>query len=62
MIQCPIDDIFVETKMKHRSAKFKNLEPPDALKQCLKRVKPVFFNKYIYLFRAAFCQISKVQI
>ena len=45
MTLCPIDDILVETKMTPRSAKFKNLERPDALNLCLKRAKPVFFNK-----------------
>ena len=45
MTQCPIGDIFVETKMTPRGAKFRNLETPDTLKLCLKREKPIFFNK-----------------
>ena len=45
MTQCPIDDIFGEIKMIPRSAKFSNLEPPDALKLRLKREKPIFFDK-----------------
>ena len=45
MIQCPIDDIFVEIKMTPRSTKFGNLEPPDALKLYLKREKPILFNE-----------------
>ena len=49
MTQCPIGDIFVETKMTPHSAKFRSLETPDALKLCLKREKPklvVLFNLY----------------
>ena len=56
MTQCRIDDIYVEIKRTSSSAKFRDLESPDALKLCLKRENPIFFNKYIYLFRAAFCQ------
>ena len=45
MTQCPIDDVFVETKMTRGSANVRNLKPTDALKLCLKREKPIFFNK-----------------
>ena len=56
MTQCPIDDVFVETKMTRGSANVRNLKPTDASKLCLKREKPIFFNKQIYLIRVAFCQ------
>ena len=56
MTQCRIDDIYVEIKRTSGSAKFRDLESPAALKLCLKTENPIFFNKYIYLFRAAFCQ------
>ena len=45
MTQCPIDNIFIEIKMTPHSAKFRNLEPRDALKLCLKREKPIMFNE-----------------
>ena len=60
MTQCPIGDIFVETKMTPRGAKFRNLETPDTLKLCLKREKPIFFNKQII--QGSFLSIARVQV
>ena len=60
MTQCPIGDIFVKTKMTPRSAEFRNLETPDALKLCLKIEKPFFFNKQII--QSSFLSIARVQV
>ena len=57
MTQCPKKDIFTEIKMTFRSAKCRNLEPPDAFKLCLKRKKSIFFREGTYLFRTVFGNI-----
>ena len=55
MTHCPIDKIFVEIKIEIRSAKFRNLGSPDALKLYLKKKISILFSEEIYLLIELFC-------
>ena len=56
LMQCPIDDIYAEIRIKSDSARFRNIRPPDVLKLCL-----ILFSEEIYLFMALFYLRCKLQ-
>ena len=60
MSQFPTDVIFVEIKMMPHSVQMMTSQPPDILKVCFKREKPILFNEQSYLFSVL--SVSKVLV